>query len=212
VYVAIVRLSQVHDTRKQGLVTWLIQIAREKGVSAYVSNGSNRWAAAPAKDMAHLYRLAIEKTGLGVTTYHAVQEEGVSLRDIAETIGQGLKVPVVSIPTDKAVEHFGFFFGYAAMQICRVQASGPHDAWLGADWTWNDRGSVEYEVLTISVGRLTDEMRGLGSFRGLVPFAYSEIVRIAEALVLASRLVSTEPVYENKRVFVKRKDQNRVRL
>jgi nucleoside-diphosphate-sugar epimerase len=116
VHVAIVRLPQVHDTRKQGLVTWLIQIARTKGVSAYVGDGLNRWAAAPLKDVALLYRLAVEKTGPGVTTYHAVQEEGVSLRDIAETIGQGLKVPVVSIPADKAVDHFGPFFGYAAMQ------------------------------------------------------------------------------------------------
>ena len=114
VYVAVVRLPQVHDTRKQGLVTWLIRIAREKGVSAYVGDGANRWAAAPLKDVAHLYRLAVEKTGPGVTTYHAVQEEGVSLRDIAETIGKGLKVPPVSIPAEKAGEHFGAFFGHAA--------------------------------------------------------------------------------------------------
>jgi nucleoside-diphosphate-sugar epimerase len=114
VHVAIVRLPQVHDTRKQGLVTRMIQIAREKGVSAYVGDGANRWAAAPLKDVAHLYRLAVEKTGPGVTTYHAVQEEGVSLRDIAETIGKGLKVALVSIPADKTGEHFGAFFGHAA--------------------------------------------------------------------------------------------------
>jgi nucleoside-diphosphate-sugar epimerase len=114
VHVAIVRLPQVHDTRKQGLVTRVIQIAREKGVSAYVGDGANRWAAAPLKDVVHLYRRAVEKTSTGVTTYHAVQEEGVSLRDIAETIGKGLKVPLVSIPAEKAGEHFGPFFGYAA--------------------------------------------------------------------------------------------------
>jgi nucleoside-diphosphate-sugar epimerase len=62
VHVGIVRLPQVHDTRKQGLVTRVIQIAREKGVSAYVGEGANRWAAAPLKDVAHLYRLAVEKT------------------------------------------------------------------------------------------------------------------------------------------------------
>jgi nucleoside-diphosphate-sugar epimerase len=116
VYVAIVRLPQVHDTRKQGLVTRLIQIAREKGVSAYVGDGANRWAAGPLKDVAHLYRLAVENTGPGMTTYHAVQEQGVSLRAIAETIGKGLKVPLDSIPAEKAVEHFGPFFGHAAMQ------------------------------------------------------------------------------------------------
>jgi nucleoside-diphosphate-sugar epimerase len=114
VHVAAVRLPQVHDTRKQGLVTRVIQIAREKGVSAYVGDGANRWAAAPRKDVAHLYRLAVEKTGTGLTTYHAVQEEGVSLRDIAETIGKGLNVPVVSIPAEKSVEHFGPFFGHVA--------------------------------------------------------------------------------------------------
>lgn len=114
VHVAIVRLPQVHDTRKQGLVTWLIQIAREKGVSAHVGDGTNRWAAAPLKDVAHLYRLAVEETGPGVTTYHAVHEEGVPLRDIAEAIGKGIKVPVVSIPAEKAGEHFGVFFGHAA--------------------------------------------------------------------------------------------------
>jgi nucleoside-diphosphate-sugar epimerase len=114
VHVAIVRLPQVHDTRKQGLVTWLIRIARAKGVSAYVGDGANRWAAAPLKDVAHLYRLAVEKTGPGMTTYHAVQEEGVSLRSIAETIAKGLNVAPVSIPAEKAAEHFGPFFGHAA--------------------------------------------------------------------------------------------------
>jgi nucleoside-diphosphate-sugar epimerase len=115
VYVAIVRLPQVHDTRKQGLVTWLIQTAREKGVSAYVGDGANLWAAAPLKDVAHLYRLAMEKTGPGVTAYHAVQEEGVSLRDIAEAVGKGLNVPAVSIPAETAAEHFGMFIGHVAM-------------------------------------------------------------------------------------------------
>jgi nucleoside-diphosphate-sugar epimerase len=117
VRVAIVRLPQVHDTRKQGLVTMLIQIAREKGVSAYVGNGAARWAAAPLKDVARLYRLAVEKTGPGVTTYHAVEEVGVSLRDVAEAIGKGLKLPVVSIPAEKAGEHFGMFGHFATLDM-----------------------------------------------------------------------------------------------
>jgi nucleoside-diphosphate-sugar epimerase len=117
VHVGVLRMSQVHDTRKQGLVIYLIQIAREKGVSAYVGDGAFRWAAAPVKDVAHLYRLAVEKTGAGVTTYHAVQEEGVSLRDIAEAIGSGLNIPVVSIPPDKAEEHFGMFAHFAMMDM-----------------------------------------------------------------------------------------------
>ncbi len=117
VHVAIVRLPQVHDTRKQGLVTWVIQIAREKGVSAYVGDGSARWAAGPLKDVTHLYRLAVEKTGPGTSIYHAVQEEGVTLRDIAETVGKGLNVPLVSIPPEKAVEHFGGFGHFATLDM-----------------------------------------------------------------------------------------------
>jgi nucleoside-diphosphate-sugar epimerase len=117
VHVAIVRLPQVHDTRKQGLVPLLTQTAREKGVSAYLGDGANRWAAAPLKDVAHLYRLAVEKTGPGVTVYNAVQEEGVSAREIAETIGKGLKVPAVSISPEKAGEHFGWFAHFAALDM-----------------------------------------------------------------------------------------------
>lgn len=117
VHVAIVRLPQVHDTRKQGLVPLLTQLAREKGVSAYVGDGANRWAAAPLKDVAHLYRLVVEHTGRGVTVYHAVQEEGVASREIAETLGKGLQVPVVSIDADKAAEHFGWFAHFAGLDM-----------------------------------------------------------------------------------------------
>jgi nucleoside-diphosphate-sugar epimerase len=113
----VVRLPQVHDTRKQGLVPLVTQAAREKGVSAYVGDGANRWAAAPLKDVAHLYRLVVEKTGEGVTVYHAVQEEGVSMREIAETIGKGLKVPVVSIAPEKAGEHFGWLAHFAGTDM-----------------------------------------------------------------------------------------------
>jgi nucleoside-diphosphate-sugar epimerase len=117
VHVAIVRLPQVHDPRKQGLVPLLTQMARDKGVSAYVGDGANRWAAAPLNDVAHLYRLVLEQTGPGVAVYHAVQEEGVALREIAETLGKGLKVPVVSIPPEKAGEHFGWFAHFAALDM-----------------------------------------------------------------------------------------------
>jgi nucleoside-diphosphate-sugar epimerase len=142
VHVAIMRLPQVHDTRKQGLVTMLIQIAREKGVSAYVGDGAARWAAGPLKDVAHLYRLAVEKTGPGVTRYHAVQEEGVSLRDIAETIGAGLKVPAVSIAPEKAVEHFGMFGHFAMLDM---PASS---AWTRERMGWEPTGPGLIEDLT----------------------------------------------------------------
>jgi nucleoside-diphosphate-sugar epimerase len=107
VRVSVVRLPQVHDTRKQGLVTFAIAVAREKGVSAYVGDGLNRWAAAHVLDVARLYRLAIEKQETGAR-YHAVAEEGVPVRDIAEAIGRGLKLPVVSQSPEEAAAHFGW--------------------------------------------------------------------------------------------------------
>ena len=142
VHVGIVRLPQVHDTRKQGLVTVLIQIARDKGTSAYVGEGAARWAAGPLKDVAHLYRLAVEKTGPGVTTYHAVEEEGVSLRAIAEAIGKGLNLPVVSLPVEKAAEHFGMFGHFAMLDM-------PADSeWTRKKLGWKPGGPGLIEDLT----------------------------------------------------------------
>jgi len=103
----VMRLPQVHDTAKQGLITPLIAIARAKGVSAYVGDGHNRWPAVHVVDAARLYRLALEK-GVTGARYHAVAEEGVPLKDIATAIGQGLNVPVISISPEQAQEHFGF--------------------------------------------------------------------------------------------------------
>jgi nucleoside-diphosphate-sugar epimerase len=116
VRVAIVRLPQVHDTVKQGLVTYAISLAREKGVSAYVGDGLNRWPAAHRLDTAHLYRLALEKTNSGAR-YHAVAEEGVPARDIAEVIGRGLKVPVTSIAPEEAAAHFGWLAAFVGWDI-----------------------------------------------------------------------------------------------
>jgi nucleoside-diphosphate-sugar epimerase len=121
VRVSIVRLPQVHDTLKQGLVTYAIQIAREQGVSAYVGDGQNRWPAAPLLDTAHLYRLALEKTD-GRATYHAVAEEGVRNRDIAEVIGRGLNVPVVSMTPEQAAEHFGWLAHSVGLDLAASSA------------------------------------------------------------------------------------------
>ncbi len=93
--VRVVRLPQVHDTVKQGLITPLVVISREKGLSAYVGEGLNRWPAAYVQDVAELYRLVLEKGKTGAR-YHAVAEEGIPARDIAEVVGRGLGVPVRS--------------------------------------------------------------------------------------------------------------------
>ena len=104
---SVVRLPQVHNTVKQGLITYAIGLAREKGVSAYVGDGLNRWAAVHVLDTARVYRLALEKQEAGAR-YHAVAEEGVPVREIAEAIGRGLEVPVVSKSPEEAAGHFGW--------------------------------------------------------------------------------------------------------
>ncbi len=142
VHVAIVRLPQVHDTRKQGLVSMMVPIAREKGVSAYVGDGANRWAAAPLEDVAQLYRLAVEKTGPGVTVYHAVQEGGVPLKEIAGTLAKGLEMPAVSIAPEKAGEHFGWFAHFAGLDM---EASSE---WTRKTLNWEPTGPGLIEDLS----------------------------------------------------------------
>jgi len=114
--VSVVRLPQVHDTVKQGLITQAVAIAREKGVSAYVGDGSNRWPAAHVLDVARLYRLALEKRQAGAR-YHAVAEQGVAVREIAEVLGRGLKVPVVAMSPEQAAGHFGWLAPFVGMDI-----------------------------------------------------------------------------------------------
>jgi nucleoside-diphosphate-sugar epimerase len=96
-----------------GFMATLVGIARDKGVSAYISEGANRWPAVHRLDAANLVRLAVQDAPAG-SVLHATAEEGVPTREIAEAIGRGLDVPVVSISADQADEHFtwlGRFFG-----------------------------------------------------------------------------------------------------
>ncbi|MBJ9682500.1 MULTISPECIES: SDR family oxidoreductase [Burkholderia] len=130
---AVVRLPQVHDTVRQGLLTYAVAVAREKGVSAYVGEGRNRWAAAHISDVARLYRLALEKNEAGAK-YHAVAEEGVPMRDIAEAIGRALKVPVASLSAEEAPAHFGWLAAFAGHDL--VASSEKTRKVLG----WNPTG------------------------------------------------------------------------
>ncbi|MFT4160104.1 SDR family oxidoreductase [Shinella sp.] len=114
--VSVVRLPQVHDTVKQGLITPLVAIAREKGVAAYVGEGRNRFPAGHLLDVALLYRLAVERAAPGAR-YNAVGEEGIETRAIAEALGRGLKLPVVSIAPEKAAEHFGWMAMFAGLDF-----------------------------------------------------------------------------------------------
>ena len=121
VNVSVMRLPQVHDTVKQGLITPAVALAREKGVSAYIGDGLNRWPAAHVLDVARLYRLALEKREAGAR-YNAVAEEGISVRDIAEVIGRGLKVPVVSLSPEEAADHFGWLAAFAGLDLPATSA------------------------------------------------------------------------------------------
>jgi nucleoside-diphosphate-sugar epimerase len=117
VHASVMRLPQVHDTVKQGLVTYAVAIAREKGVSAYVGDGLNRWPAVHVIDAAHLYRLALEKGAAEDNRgarYHAIAEEGVPLRDIAEAIGRGSE----------------------GASRCQVPRGGRRAFWLARDGSW----------------------------------------------------------------------------
>ena len=112
----------VHGLGDHGFVPLLIDFAREKGVSAYVGEGDNLWPAVHRLDAARLHLLALEKGGARGSDgesarYHTVAEEGVPFREIAETIGRGLNVPVVGMSSEEAAGHFGWFMHFAAMNM-----------------------------------------------------------------------------------------------
>ncbi|MFG1421406.1 SDR family oxidoreductase [Roseixanthobacter liquoris] len=116
VNVSVVRLPQVHDPVTQGLITPAIAMYREKGVCAYVGNGLNRWPSAHVVDVARLYRLAIEKAEPNAK-YHAVAEEGVPVREIAEAIGRRLNLPAKSIAAEETPAYFGWLAMFAGLDM-----------------------------------------------------------------------------------------------
>jgi nucleoside-diphosphate-sugar epimerase len=120
---ATVRLPpSTHGAGDHGFVPFLIQLAREKGVSAYIGDGSNRWAATHRFDAARVYRLALER-GAADGPYHAIAEEAVPFKAIAESIGRHLNLPVSALSPDEAQAHFGWFAMFAGMD---VPASSAH--------------------------------------------------------------------------------------
>lgn len=108
----LLRLSPTtHDDGDRGFINVISQIARAKGESIYVGDGSNRWPAVHRRDAARLYRLVLEK-GVAGATYHAVGEAGVPMKDIAEAIGQISGIPTVSKTMEEALSHFNGFMAY----------------------------------------------------------------------------------------------------
>ena len=110
------RNPQIHDTVKQGLVSDLVKLARRTGKAVYIGEGTNRWSATNISDAIVLYRLALESATPGAV-FHAVDEEGVAMRDIAQTIAAGLNVPAESISEEKATDHFTYLMKFAGREL-----------------------------------------------------------------------------------------------
>lgn len=119
--VRVVRLPQVHDQVKQGLINRYIEHARATGMAAYVGEGGNRWCAAHVDDVARLYALVLARGEAG-SRYHAVAEEGVSFRSIAEAIGARLKLPVRSLSLQEAEAHFGWLSMFTSISMTASSA------------------------------------------------------------------------------------------
>ena len=131
--VRIVRLPQVHDPVRQGLISFYIDHARASGLAGYVDAGADRWAAAHVSDVAQMFAAVLERGSRG-ETYHAVGEPGVAFREIAEAVSAGLDLPLVSLSPAEAEGHFGWL----AMFIGRNGAAS--NDWTRARLAWEPRG------------------------------------------------------------------------
>ncbi|MGU3412641.1 SDR family oxidoreductase [Enterobacteriaceae bacterium C34A] len=139
--VRVVRLPQVHNTERQGLISYYIPLARDKGVAAYISEGENAWCAAHVDDVADLYVKVLAQGERG-KRYHAVAEESIASKLIAQTVAEGLNVPTVSLSRDRAAEHFGWFAAFATMDL---RASGE---WTRQQLGWQPEGPGLIEDLS----------------------------------------------------------------
>ncbi|MET3927098.1 SDR family oxidoreductase [Devosia sp. 2618] len=121
VNVSVIRLSQIHNTVRQGLVSDVIALAAAKGVSAFVDGGMNCWSATHVSDTARLFRLAVEAQSPGAR-YHATAEAAVPFHQIAEAISRRLGVPVADLPRADAVEHFGWLMAFVGKDMSSSSA------------------------------------------------------------------------------------------
>ncbi len=145
---SVVRLPQAHDSVRQGLVSYAIAIARDKGLPAYVGDGHNRWPAGHLLDGVRRHRLALERATAGAK-YHAVAAEGVPRRDLAEAIGRGPGIPVGSISAAQAQAHFGWL----AMFVLHDMPA--RSAWTRKALGWHPTGPgliADLEHLHVSDG------------------------------------------------------------
>lgn len=139
VFVSIVRLSpSTHGEGDHGFVPILIRIARERNASVYIGDGKNTWPAVHRLDAAQIYKLALEKKARGAC-YHAVAEEGVEFRKIAQVIGKRLGIPVASKSPEMAAAHFTWFAHFASMNV--KASSKQTQEKLG--WHWSQPGLIE---------------------------------------------------------------------
>ena len=131
--VRVVRLPQVHDPVKQGLISPFVDISRERGLVAYIGDGANRWPAAHVVDVAKLYALVLDR-GVKGARYHAVAEEGVAVREIAAVVARGLDLPLASLSAEEAPAHFGWLAMFAGLDL---RASSD---WTRAQLGWTPTG------------------------------------------------------------------------